>query len=70
MTSTSPHKDVKSKRLIAVFSTVTVGLAAGSAIIAPSPVTAIVLILFVVAATLNWSAYAKSRTELQKQAPR
>jgi hypothetical protein len=66
MTGTSRDKNTRTKLLIAVLSTITVGFAAGSAIVVPSPLKVLVLVLFVVASTLSWSAYAKRRTEIKK----
>ena len=56
-------KKEKTLFLVAILSTVTVTLAAGSATIAPSPINLLILILFVTAATLNWTTYAKIRKE-------
>jgi hypothetical protein len=55
------EKKTKTYRLISILSTITVALSAGSAIIAPSPINVLILVLFVVASTLNWAEYNKLR---------
>ena len=45
--------------LIAILSTIAMALSAGSAIIAPDPLSLLAFGLFTIACTLNWTAIVK-----------
>ena len=50
-------KKLKSQKLAAILLTITAGLSSGSALIKPSPLHLVLVILWVVAATLCWASY-------------
>lgn len=56
-----PKESPKTALIIAILSTLSVLFAAGSAMIAPTVTTLIVLGLFIVTATLSWSSYSKAK---------
>lgn len=57
----------KVQLLTAILSTVAAALFGASAVISPSPLKVLGVIVFAVASTLNWVAYAKPGTPIGKQ---
>lgn len=62
-TTSDKEKKLKTQKWVAILLTITVGLSSGSALIKPSPVNMVLVILWVVAATLAWSSYSRLKKE-------
>jgi len=58
---------LKTRLLVSILSTVSAAFAGGSAAIDPSPISLLVLALFVVASTLSWTWYARLRRGISRQ---